>query len=218
MNTMINEFECQPNGYANKRRKIYHEQNEIDSSHKNLDELIIAMMDACDSETEFDDFVDNVSDYEEKSDLDYEDENAFGYEEENDLDYDDENDLNEGVYVEDDATIDEHNDYDFEDAIWNLRKRMVGLKNITRTKMEGVIEESSDLFDKLTASYKIELAMDVMKYLHKCTIREFISEEEYNDITATYQIGVSDVYESVPASKLLEYETFLDDMYELRRT
>jgi len=72
-----------------------------------------------------------------------------------------------------------------ENQIWELRGKMVGMKNITEEKMQ----KNTKTFEKIIAQIycgetefdinSVELTMDFIKYIWKCTLRGFMTLEAF---------------------------------------
>lgn len=134
--------------------------------------------------------------------------------------YDDESDVeyeSETEYIESDIDEDEEDDEeDIEEDIWVLRKKMTGLKNITRDKIQNVRDSYFKLSGKKNNKHlKVELGMDILKYLWKLVIREFITAEHFEELCYEIFIFIERNLVHIESYMRIEYENFRHDILKI---
>lgn len=73
---------------------------------------------------------------------------------------------------------------DYETEVWNLRKKFEGMKNINKEKMEKntkKYEEIKKFFNQELDEHvmMVEVTLDWIKYLWKCTLREYLGLQQF---------------------------------------
>jgi hypothetical protein len=105
---------------------------------------------------------------------------------------------------------------DNEEEIWALRRKMTGLKNITKEKIAEVREGYFKLSGKGTSTHlKVELGMDVIKYIWKMVIRKFTNKEHFDDLCEEIFDFIEKRLNKIEPYMRVEYENFKEDILEL---
>lgn len=104
-------------------------------------------------------------------------------------------------------------DDDIEDEIWALRRKMVGLKNITKERIKEVRDGYFKLSGKGTNNHlRIELGMDLIKYLWKMVIMEFTNMEHFRELCDEIFEFIEKRLKYVESYMRVEYENFREDI------
>ncbi len=106
----------------------------------------------------------------------------------------------------------ESEDEDVEDELWLLRKKMVGLKNITKSKIESIKHGYNKLMNKLPMRLKVELAMDILKYVWKSVIRDFIDEDTFKYLRDEIFESIENRLDTLEDYMRVEYDYFKTDL------
>ncbi|MEY3422322.1 MAG: hypothetical protein RIR48_2625 [Bacteroidota bacterium] len=102
---------------------------------------------------------------------------------------------------------------DVEEDIWALRRKMIGLKNITDEKIQEIRKGYFQLSGKkMTVQMRVELGMDIIKYAWKMTIREFISEKYFKEICDEIFHAIEKNLNKMEKYMTVEYENFKEDI------
>lgn len=115
----------------------------------------------------------------------------------------------ESVY----ETESEDENEDNEEEIWALRRKMVGLKNITKERIAEVRDGYFKLSGKSTSNHlRVELGMDVIKYLWKMVIREFTNKEHFEELCKEIFEFIENKLNKIEPYMRVEYENFKEDI------
>ena len=102
---------------------------------------------------------------------------------------------------------------DNEEEIWALRRKMVGLKNITKERIYEVRDGYFKLSGKGTSNnLRIELGMDIIKYLWKMVIMEFTTIEHFKELCDEIFEFIEKRLRYVESYMKIEYENFRQDI------
>jgi hypothetical protein len=105
------------------------------------------------------------------------------------------------------------NEEDIEEEIWTLRRKMVGLKNMTKERIQEVRNEYFRLSGKTIDTHlRIELGMDIIKYLWKMVIREFTNIEHFKELRDEIFEFIENKLDKLDDYMRVEYENFREDI------
>jgi hypothetical protein len=118
--------------------------------------------------------------------------------------------------IEENYSEDSDDDDDIEEDIWALRQKMTGLKNITRDKIQNVRDSYLRLSNKKNNVHlKVELGMDILKYLWKLVIREFITQEHFEELYCEIFKFIESNLIYIENYMRVEYENFRYDILKI---
>lgn len=114
------------------------------------------------------------------------------------------------------------NNINTENQIWELRRKMVGMKNITEEKMQ----KNTKTFEKIIAEIyckdsgatkldinAVELNMDFIRYIWKCTLRGFMTLETFvEEKENAFQHITCECNECIPEWLQVQVSEFIEDM------
>lgn len=102
---------------------------------------------------------------------------------------------------------------DIEEDVWALRRKMVGLKNITKEKMQDIRNSYLKLSSKKDNIHlRVELGMDILKYLWKLVIREFITKEHFDELCSEIFAFIEKKLKYIDSYMRVEYDNFREDI------
>jgi hypothetical protein len=115
-------------------------------------------------------------------------------------------------YSECDTGVDD----DIEEDVWALRRKMVGLKNITKEKMQDIRNSYLKLSSKKDNIHlRVELGMDILKYLWKLVIREFITKEHFDELCSEIFEFIEKKLKYIDSYMRVEYDNFREDIIKV---
>lgn len=123
---------------------------------------------------------------------------------------------NEDKFEDEDEFEEDIDEEDIEEYVWELRRKMTGLKNITKEK----IQEVRNTYFKLASKNKnvhmrVELGMDILKYLWKLVIREFITQEHFEELCLDIFSFIEKKLDYIDSYMRVEYDNFREDILKV---
>jgi hypothetical protein len=116
----------------------------------------------------------------------------------------------------DDNDLESEDEDDIEEDIWTLRRKMVGLKNITKEKIQSVRDSYFKLSSKRNNIHlRVELGMDILKYLWKLVIREFITKEHFDELCSEIFEFIEKKLKYIDDYMRVEYDNFKEDILKV---
>ena len=110
----------------------------------------------------------------------------------------------------------EYSDDDIEEDVWALRRKMVGLKNITKEKTQDIRNSYLKLSSKKgNIHLRVELGMDILKYLWKLVIREFITKEHFDELCSDIFEFIEKKLKYIDSYMRVEYDNFREDIIKV---
>jgi hypothetical protein len=109
-----------------------------------------------------------------------------------------------------------------DNQIWELRGKMVGLKNITEEKMQKNTKTFEEIITTIYCEYcgttgmdinAVELTMDFIKYIWKCTLRGFMTTEAFiEEKEHVFKHITCECDECIPEWLQVQVSEFIEDM------
>jgi len=105
---------------------------------------------------------------------------------------------------------------DIEEDVWALRRKMVGLKNITNEKTQDIRNSYLKLSSKKDSIHlRVELGMDILKYLWKLVIREFMTKEHFDELCLDIFEFIEKKLDYIDSYMRVEYDNFREDIIKI---
>ena len=124
-------------------------------------------------------------------------------------------DYEDDVYSDVTSEYSEFED-DIEEDVWALRRKMVGLKNITKEKTQDIRNSYLKLSSKKNNVHlRVELGMDILKYLWKLVIREFITKEHFDELCTEIFEFIEKKLKYIDSYMRVEYDNFREDILKV---
>ena len=124
-------------------------------------------------------------------------------------------DYEDDVYSDVTSEYSEFED-DIEEDVWALRRKMVGLKNITKEKTKDIRNSYLKLSSKKNNVHlRVELGMDILKYLWKLVIREFITKEHFDELCTEIFEFIEKKLKYIDSYMRIEYDNFREDILKV---
>lgn len=123
--------------------------------------------------------------------------------------------------IDSESEVDIESDYsefddDIEEDVWVLRRKMVGLKNITKEKIQTVRDSYFKLSSKKDNIHlRVELGMDILKYLWKLVIREFMTKEHFDELCLEIFVFIEKKLDYIDDYMRVEYDNFKEDIIKV---